>query len=362
MYKRISIFITFTILCYNVLLQSPYASESDKTSLELKTRQLALLQSARDNNPQKCEEAISALFEIIPDILTKENEIACSSTISSACNILDNLSRHSENRNTKTYYKLATFYSEKFLQMNFNEVQAINNQWFILKSLLSDDLIRKSKDIDILDVFRKQRKWQTQKAIQIWNQLETHADRTWSIENYTNELRPLSDISPFYAMDISQIPDSKERKKCIDYIERKNILIRRSVNQFKAIELQKQIQDEFIRILVSYYTTAPYDKQEIEKLLETLKDSSNISERILESIKKQAAWIEAGFREWLTKDGLFKPTAKFISLDKKDVKLEKEDGKQITIELSALRKEDQDYVKRQIESETKNPKDEKPKN
>jgi preprotein translocase subunit YajC len=68
-----------------------------------------------------------------------------------------------------------------------------------------------------------------------------------------------------------------------------------------------------------------------------------------------------GFREWQTNDGLLTLTAKVISVDKKEVKIEKEDGKQFTIELSALRKEDQDYVKRQLNSETKASKEEKTK-
>jgi transposase len=47
--------------------------------------------------------------------------------------------------------------------------------------------------------------------------------------------------------------------------------------------------------------------------------------------------------------------------DKKEVKIEKEDGKQFTIEIAYLRKEDQDYVKRQLDSKTKTPEDEKAK-
>jgi hypothetical protein len=53
------------------------------------------------------------------------------------------------------------------------------------------------------------------------------------------------------------------------------------------------------------------------------------------------------FREWQSTDKLFKTTAKFISLDKEEVILERTNGKRTTIEFSALRKEDQDYVKEQ---------------
>jgi hypothetical protein len=59
-------------------------------------------------------------------------------------------------------------------------------------------------------------------------------------------------------------------------------------------------------------------------------------------------------REWQSTDKLFKTTAKFITLEKDDVVLEKQDGKRTTIELKALRKTDQDYVKTLLESEIKN--------
>ena len=58
-----------------------------------------------------------------------------------------------------------------------------------------------------------------------------------------------------------------------------------------------------------------------------------------------------GFRCWQSTDGLFQTTAKFVTLDKGEVILEKTDGKQTTIDLSALRKEDQDYVKTQSQPE-----------
>jgi hypothetical protein len=66
-----------------------------------------------------------------------------------------------------------------------------------------------------------------------------------------------------------------------------------------------------------------------------------------------------GFRNWESKDRLFRATAKFISLEKDEVYLEKSDGKKTSIELSALRKEDQDYVKKQLEPEPKTPTDKK---
>jgi hypothetical protein len=56
-------------------------------------------------------------------------------------------------------------------------------------------------------------------------------------------------------------------------------------------------------------------------------------------------------RQWESTDGLFKVTAKFISLSKDEVTLEKADGKQTTIEFSVLRAADQEYVNRRLEAE-----------
>jgi hypothetical protein len=52
-----------------------------------------------------------------------------------------------------------------------------------------------------------------------------------------------------------------------------------------------------------------------------------------------------GFRIWESTDKLFKTTAKFVSLEKDEVILEPTNGKQTSIELDVLRKEDQEYVR-----------------
>jgi len=52
-----------------------------------------------------------------------------------------------------------------------------------------------------------------------------------------------------------------------------------------------------------------------------------------------------GFRQWESFDKLFKVTAKFVSLNEDLVTLERADGKEINIELSVLRAEDQEYIR-----------------
>ena len=50
-------------------------------------------------------------------------------------------------------------------------------------------------------------------------------------------------------------------------------------------------------------------------------------------------------REWASKDGKFKTKAKYVSKGGPKVTLEKEDGKQVTIDLDKLSDEDNEYVK-----------------
>jgi hypothetical protein len=54
------------------------------------------------------------------------------------------------------------------------------------------------------------------------------------------------------------------------------------------------------------------------------------------------------FRTWQSTDNQFKTIAKFVSLDKWKVTLEKQDGKQTIVDIAILRKEDQDYIKNYI--------------
>jgi hypothetical protein len=68
-----------------------------------------------------------------------------------------------------------------------------------------------------------------------------------------------------------------------------------------------------------------------------------------------------GFRKWETTDGLFKTTAKILGLIEvknkagkvtdKDVQLLRNDNKTVTIELSALRSIDKEYIRQQLEPE-----------
>jgi len=62
---------------------------------------------------------------------------------------------------------------------------------------------------------------------------------------------------------------------------------------------------------------------------------------------------EPQIRQWESFDKLFKVTARFVSLNEALVTLERADGKEINIEFSVLRAEDQEYIKQHSETEKK---------
>jgi hypothetical protein len=102
-----------------------------------------------------------------------------------------------------------------------------------------------------------------------------------------------------------------------------SILIKKAIPGFVYEKLIKYKDNELARIRLA-------------KLLPLLDEDMTKIEIIL---KPQ-------FRLWKSSDGFFETRAKFISIDKNnEITLEKENGKQTTIEFSALQKIDQDYVK-----------------
>jgi hypothetical protein len=109
-------------------------------------------------------------------------------------------------------------------------------------------------------------------------------------------------------------------------------------------QLREDATKEMEKFICNAYERKPRADQELIDLLEKYKYPE--VERIELLCKLNIPY--KGFRNWESNDKLFKATAKFISLEKDEVNLEKADSKKTTIELSVLRKEDQDYIKQQL--------------
>lgn len=168
-------------------------------------------------------------------------------------------------------------------------------------------------------------------------------------ENFDFNNMPFSNIAPNggpYPAGIApeNIQEPEIRK---DYEERlaknaKYALEYRLQRKLKKITSLSSV--EINAFIIKSYHQAPRADIELVQLLEQYKYPEEENVKVFKSLDIPYK----GFREWKTNDGLFTLVAKVVSANKKEVVLEKSDGKQITIELSALRQADQDYVKERL--------------
>ncbi|MDR1478328.1 MAG: hypothetical protein LBJ00_05245 [Planctomycetaceae bacterium] len=182
------------------------------------------------------------------------------------------------------------------------------------------------------------------------------------IKEYLNEYYRLQHItfSGICKRDPSaktEKPDKKEEEKLL----KERLLVTKYGHEFYWHEAMTKFKPEFYSwcngCIYILYSKSPADYKELEYILEKYKYPLDETLKIFAKLKIPFK----NFRHWQSKDGFFRSNAKFIELKKDDVFLELTNGKRTEIELSALCKEDQDYVKKQLPPETKLPKGEKAK-
>jgi hypothetical protein len=158
----------------------------------------------------------------------------------------------------------------------------------------------------------------------------------------------------FAGMPPDVIESPKVREEYLK-LKTENLLKQQYQNtQMSVRELYDRTQADFVHFVLDNFKAEPREYDIITNLLTIYEYPETEKIKLLCELNI----LYEGFREWQSTDKLFKTNAKFISLDKGDIILEKADGKRTTIEFSVLRKEDQDYVKEQLNPETKTPKNE----
>ncbi|MDR1478960.1 MAG: CCDC34 family protein [Planctomycetaceae bacterium] len=99
-------------------------------------------------------------------------------------------------------------------------------------------------------------------------------------------------------------------------------------------------EQEYINLWETWETKKRKEAEEKQKeqLQEQKSQLSELRKKLLSEVQ---------FRYWHSKDGIFRTNAKYISYDfkQRSVTIEKEDGKQITLDFSDLCKEDQQYLR-----------------
>lgn len=182
-------------------------------------------------------------------------------------------------------------------------------------------------------------------------------DRINKMKEYFKKMYPL--LPQRYSRSGIYVPDPSEKIKELDKkpdnkeeLLKVKLLIMQYKHEMSYHNAMSEFKYDFYRevnnCIYLLYSQLPTDYKELEYILEKYKYPLNETVEIFVKLKIPYK----GFRQWQSKDGLFRSNAKFIELRNGDVFLELTNGKRTEIELKYLCKDDQDYVKRH-ESEKK---------
>ena len=174
-----------------------------------------------------------------------------------------------------------------------------------------------------------------------------------SIPNFKGFVPPASYRGlAVFGMDYSNVEDAATRIAYNKYMEEQWAKSHKRW-AFNRIEFVRNHSKKAVEwYLVGVYSLFPYRSSELEQMLEDRQFDSELSKTILEAVRKaEQEFPDKEFRVWMSKDGLHKITAKFVSLEETKVTLERADGISTTIEFFALCEFDQEYICRRLEIE-----------
>jgi hypothetical protein len=151
----------------------------------------------------------------------------------------------------------------------------------------------------------------------------------------------------------AELIDNKEiREKYQKEVEAAQTIVKRANLHIVAKSvLEKKKDGKVVKdFLVEMYSLRPFAAAELESLLTKYKVDEAFAKEILDAVKEteKNAPPPTDFRTWQSKDGLFKTKAKYVASDERNVTLEKEDGKQTTMPLDAMRWSDNNFVRYQL--------------
>jgi hypothetical protein len=216
------------------------------------------------------------------------------------------------------------------------------------------------------------RKKLASQIVQIYQKIITQIDEKFDPNAKENEITKNSFMPPashndvyISGQDMSYAKDKATREAYKAYIEEQNRKANKWNEQLTARSVQRDFNKRVKLYLIDAYSFPPYRTSELEAMLNDNKVDEAMSKEILEAVRKaEKERPYDGFRIWRSSDKLFKAEAKFISAEEiivngkqvdQKITLEKHDGKQTTIEFSALRQLDKDYIDRQIAEKNNTP-------
>ncbi|MDR2409658.1 MAG: hypothetical protein LBE13_16320 [Bacteroidales bacterium] len=232
---------------------------------------------------------------------------------------------------------------------------------YLLDKLVIDYPVRKDKIPNELE-FAKVRNRDVENVLHIWRYVLDNSvlfvPETYDPLTHKYAWILAMNLDNVESISLDQLETEKERKWIITLRENIQVLRKTQHDLLKqdiengarstvvssartTIRLfQTKIKDYLVRI----YSESPRDDKKLIQLLEKYKypDEDKIEILIRLNIEYK------GFRIWESQNKRFRTIAKFISLDNNFVILEKKDGKQTKIDLSAFDNEIQNYIKSQI--------------
>jgi hypothetical protein len=145
------------------------------------------------------------------------------------------------------------------------------------------------------------------------------------------------------------IKDPLIRKDYEEKIKKNKFLLFSRRLQTRLLDIKKQFISDSHDFFINAYFQSPRADDELLDLLEKYDYPEEEKIKVLKTLKIPYQC----FREWQSKDGQIKITAKYISFDGQNVTLETKDKKRETIIFSNLRDEDQKYVREQTSEKEK---------
>jgi predicted 3-demethylubiquinone-9 3-methyltransferase (glyoxalase superfamily) len=180
----------------------------------------------------------------------------------------------------------------KILQKENLDTDSLTDQWGLLLTIFRrkiERLLQESdKDKSKTELFLKQRKWHVEQLTHVWKKIEKKIDPTFDIKDHKNLFRPLYEISPAYqidGMDPNSIADEVERKKILDYMDKRDEILRKNTNQKNAIFFLNRWKEEFVNRVVKYYAVKPYNTDEVKKILIDAKIDNSITQEIIKKLE-----------------------------------------------------------------------------
>jgi hypothetical protein len=313
---------------------------------------------------QQLKDCQSNIDKLIPEIrrLEKQTESFPRLFVREISEIIYHLSLCRTNENIIKFERnlVAKAVSIQLEKSNLSILDMIESQKYQIKIFLLQKYYPYEKT-NFNDYNPITRKKYSERLLEIYQNIVLRIDEQYDFEASENQIINNSFEPPesykgiyFYGMDMSNDEDETTRIAYKNYLEDQKHKVNKRMEQQESRNIKERFEKKIQTYIINVYSLFPYRTAELEKMLKEKKVDSEMSQTILDAVRKhERENPDEGFRIWLSKDKLFKTEAKMISADKDNVTIKDKQGRQSTIELSALRQEDQDYVKRQRELKTK---------